>query len=343
MAKHKAATEITIIQEERSGFAELVDRYKWHGLGLMIALGAVIFWRASSESSAVEQDRAAWAPLHKAFAKQGATTKETIAAINQTTSSGDDVVKSVANLLQAGLLASEGEFEDAGTAVDFASQTAPAFLKTLKVPAGENGEEQTILSSLTGALEREEEWKIKFHNQVYTNVLPEDAPRYKVETTAGTVVIGLHIKDAPAHAKNFMSQVAEGVYDGTLLHGPAIDGANLAIPGVRGGDLKTKDSEDSTTWGQETSDGVLNREGTDLTHEKGAVAAIIAEGQRKSSPTQFMILTEANHRNDSRYTVFGKVVEGLEIIEGLAELPLREGEAAIFEDPAKFISITKVE
>ena len=66
MAKHKAATEITIIQEERSAFAETVDRYKWHGLGLLVVLSALIVWRQRAGVAAVKVERADWAEFYNA-------------------------------------------------------------------------------------------------------------------------------------------------------------------------------------------------------------------------------------------------------------------------------------
>lgn len=343
MAKHKAATEITIIQEERSAFAELVDRYKWHGLGVLLVLGAVIFWRASSSTKAVEADRAAWVPLHESLSKQGASIEDTIAALGKTAGSGDPVVKSVANIIQAGLLAEEDDFNGAAEALTFATENAPALLKTLEVPAGPDGENMSILASLSAAVEREAEWKNEFHEKVYTNVLPEKAPRYKIETSAGDIIVGLHSDEASGHAKNFTLQANEGAFNGTLLHGPAIDMSGNPIPGIRGGDPNTRDNEDVTTWGQGGIESGLSGEGEGLTHEKGALAAIVVQGQRTSSKTQFMILTEPYHENDRRYTVFGKVVEGLDVVERLAEAPLREGEGSIYEEPASIISVTKIE
>ena len=62
MAKHKAATEITIAQEEQSAFATLVFKYKWPALSALAVGAAAVLYTQSASQAATESERAVWGP-----------------------------------------------------------------------------------------------------------------------------------------------------------------------------------------------------------------------------------------------------------------------------------------
>ena len=66
MAKHKAATEITIAQEEQSAFAAMVFKYKWPALTTLAVASAAILYVQSASEAATESKRAEWGQLFEA-------------------------------------------------------------------------------------------------------------------------------------------------------------------------------------------------------------------------------------------------------------------------------------
>src|SRR4030095_616988 len=130
-----------------------------------------------------------------------------------------------------------------------------------------------------------------------------------LKTSMGEIEIELYPKDAPKHVENFKKLVKEKFYDGTTFH--------RVIPGfmIQGGDPNSKDNDRS-------NDGVCGPGYTIPAeikgkHEKGSVAAARLGDQvnpkKESSGSQFYIVTgEASHL-DGQYTVFGKVIKGMDI------------------------------
>jgi cyclophilin family peptidyl-prolyl cis-trans isomerase len=146
------------------------------------------------------------------------------------------------------------------------------------------------------------------------------APRVAVETSEGRFVIALEAEAAPKSVANFLAYVDEGTYRGTLFH--------RVIPGfvVQGGGYRD-DFEPV-----ETRAPLRNEADNGLTHERGTVA--MARGQGPHSATsQFFINLTANpfldHRDTTRrgwgYAVFGRVVEGMEVVDTIADTPTGAG------------------
>lgn len=171
--------------------------------------------------------------------------------------------------------------------------------------------------------------------------------RVKIETDSGTMIVRLY-DSTPLHRDNFVKLVKEDFYDGLLFH-RVIE--NFMI---QGGDPKSKDAPPGVPLGE----GGLNYKipaefDSTLFHKKGAMA-MAREGdnvnpERASSSTQFYLvdgkkLTDQemdqmeerfeitipeNHREvyrtiggtpflDTKYTVFGEVESGLEVIDKIA-------------------------
>ena len=137
---------------------------------------------------------------------------------------------------------------------------------------------------------------------------------YEIATPHGAFVVRLS-DETPVHRDNFKKLVAEGFYDGTTFH--------RVIRGfmIQGGDPNTRD-DDPTNDGQGGPGYTLPAEIVPgATHTVGAVAAARKADQvnpeRRSSGSQFYVVTGDARHLDGQYTVFGQVVEGLDV---LAEL-----------------------
>lgn len=140
------------------------------------------------------------------------------------------------------------------------------------------------------------------------------------DSTFGTIYLVLY-DDTPLHKENFLKLARDEFYDGTTFH-RVIDGFV-----IQGGDPLTKDDNPDND-GTGGPDYLVPAE-IDAGHEHryGAVAAARKPDninpERKSNGSQFYIVEKAGGTpflNDN-YTVFGRVIAGMEVVERIAKVP----------------------
>lgn len=154
--------------------------------------------------------------------------------------------------------------------------------------------------------------------RLYTTSRPADALRNKqvvLDTTAGQMVIDLFADAAPNHVGFMLEQAESGAYDGTVFH--------RAVPMgiIQGGDPLSTDPAKRAQYGT----GGLNRlarEPNDRRHTRGAVSAVLVPNRPDSAGAQFFICVTDQPGLDGQFTVFGEVVEGLEVAEAISSSPL---------------------
>ena len=146
-----------------------------------------------------------------------------------------------------------------------------------------------------------------------------------LETAAGDIVIRVEKEKAPEAARNFLNLCGTGFYEGTFFH--------RVVPGllVQGGDPNTLDDDpDNDGMGGYSFRGpgtFIPREENDLRHVKGSVSMVLGNGP-DTAGSQFFILLDDVPEYDGRYTVFGRVENGLDILVEAVEqpgLPREEG------------------
>jgi peptidyl-prolyl cis-trans isomerase B (cyclophilin B) len=153
--------------------------------------------------------------------------------------------------------------------------------------------------------------------RVYTATLPIEQMRHKqavVTTSLGDIVIELLPDAAPDHVGYLMKLAQEHAYDGTTFHRAILRGL------IQGGDPLSRDPAKKAQYGTGGL-GVLKFRANDLTHVRGAVSAVLRPGQPDSAGAQFFICVSDQPTLDGRFTVFGRVVEGLEIAQRISEMP----------------------
>jgi peptidyl-prolyl cis-trans isomerase B (cyclophilin B) len=136
-----------------------------------------------------------------------------------------------------------------------------------------------------------------------------------VETSAGTFVVELLPADAPNHVGYFIKNAKDGAYDGTTFH----RAIKLGI--VQGGDPLSKDPSKKALYGTGGL-GVLKAELNAQPMAAGAVAAVLQPGKPDSAGAQFFVLVTDQQALQGQFTVFGRVVEGLEVVQALSEAPV---------------------
>jgi peptidyl-prolyl cis-trans isomerase B (cyclophilin B) len=117
---------------------------------------------------------------------------------------------------------------------------------------------------------------------------------------------------APETVRNFEKLTSEGFYDGTFFH--------RVIPGfmIQGGDPNTKGGEKST-WGTGGPGYSLKAEFSSRSHLRGIVSMARSQDP-DSAGSQFFIVTADSTFLDRQYTVFGEVIEGMEVAEKIVNL-----------------------
>ncbi len=141
------------------------------------------------------------------------------------------------------------------------------------------------------------------------------AQKVRLSTSAGDIVVELDAEKAPKSVANFVAYVKAGHYNGTVFH-RVIE--NFMI---QGGGYKADLSEKPTRppIALESRNGLNNIRGT---------LAMARTGIPDSATSQFFInvvdnpsLDQANSRDGNGYAVFGKVVEGLDVVDKIRTMP----------------------
>jgi peptidyl-prolyl cis-trans isomerase B (cyclophilin B) len=154
---------------------------------------------------------------------------------------------------------------------------------------------------------------------VKKGVKPEpDAQVAVIETDYGRIVLELYSNVAPQMVARFKQLAGEGFYNGTTFH--RID-PMLGI--IQGGDPLSKDNNPANDGTGSSPYPNLPAEFTDLSYERGTVGAARAQ-DLNSANCQFFITLKRQPEFDEHYTVFGKVVEGLNNADIISHAPVRE-------------------
>ena len=151
----------------------------------------------------------------------------------------------------------------------------------------------------------------------------------------GNVIIELFSDKAPNHVKRFKQLSKEKKYDGVVFH-RVIDGFMAQTGDVEYGNsnLETYDIRRAGTGGSEYPD--LKAEFSNIPHERGTLS-MARSSDPNSANSQFFICFKASPSLDRQYTVFGKVVQGMEFVDLIKR---GEGSNGEVSDPDKIISLS---
>ena len=135
-----------------------------------------------------------------------------------------------------------------------------------------------------------------------------------VDTTKGTFVIELLPDKAPNHVAFFIQQARAGAYDGTIFHRVIRYGI------IQGGDPLSKDPSKMALYGTGGMN-QLKAEFTDDNYAAGTVAAVLAPGKPDSGGSQFFVCVTDQRGLVGHYTIFGKVVDGMDVVQQISAVP----------------------
>ncbi|WP_198243078.1 peptidylprolyl isomerase [methane-oxidizing endosymbiont of Gigantopelta aegis] len=167
--------------------------------------------------------------------------------------------------------------------------------------------------------------------------MSDNTPKVKLTTNLGAIVIELDQEKAPETVANFLRYVKEGFYDGTIFH--------RVIPGfmAQGGGFDQNFEQKST------HEAIKNEADNGLKNERGTIAMARTPNPDSATAQFFINLKDNDFLNYSSptpngwgYAVFGKVVEGMKVVDKMADV--ETGNRGMHQDvPVEDIIIEKAE
>lgn len=170
-------------------------------------------------------------------------------------------------------------------------------------------------------------------------ITPLDTAHAKIETSKGDIIVELHLEKAPVTVQNFLQYASDGQFDRTIFH--------RVVQGfvVQGGGF-------TKTFRERRTRAPIQYEGDNgLRNERGTIA-MARTLDPNSAAAQWFINLKSNEQLDHfendlgprfGYTVFGKVVEGMEVVDAIGAL--KTGAAGPFssEVPVDTVTISRVD
>jgi peptidylprolyl isomerase len=151
-----------------------------------------------------------------------------------------------------------------------------------------------------------------------------------LHTSKGDIGLEMMEKDAPNTVANFVKLAKEGFYDGTKFHRVIKDFM------IQGGDPQTKDDSLVGRWGTggpgyKFADEIHANNRNDV----GTIA--MANAGPNTNGSQFFINVKNNSFLDTKHTVFGKVVSGMDVVQAIEQVDVNE-----MDRPLEAVNITSI-
>ena len=150
-----------------------------------------------------------------------------------------------------------------------------------------------------------------------------------IETAEGEFVIRLLPEIAPRHVQHFVKTARAAGYDGTTFHRIVPRGI------IQGGDPLSKDPAKKTLYGTGGL-GLLKAEFSPRPMTRGSVAAVLRPSSPDSGGRQFFVVLADQPSLTGKYTIFGEVVSGMDVVDRLGETPV------VGDKPQSRVVLTKV-
>jgi peptidyl-prolyl cis-trans isomerase A (cyclophilin A) len=157
------------------------------------------------------------------------------------------------------------------------------------------------------------------------NAQPQSESRLAViETNMGTFTFKFYAEDAPGTTRSFIELAEKGFYDGTIFHrviagfmiqGGDPEGTGMGGPGYR-----------------------IKAEFNERKHLAGTVA-MARTAKPDSAGSQFYVCLEPTPHLDGKYTVFGQVVDGLDVVQAIGKVSTDRGDRPLDEVVMKKVTI----
>lgn len=151
----------------------------------------------------------------------------------------------------------------------------------------------------------------------------------------GTIELELYPTKAPITVANFEKLVKEGFYDGLTFHRIVKDFM------IQGGDPKGDGSggSDKTIKGEFSQNGFTRN---DIKHERGVISMARSSSSNDSASSQFFIMHGDAPYLDGSYAAFGRVTSGMDVVDAIANVKVKDNGSGETSTPAKPVVITRM-
>jgi cyclophilin family peptidyl-prolyl cis-trans isomerase len=152
-----------------------------------------------------------------------------------------------------------------------------------------------------------------------------------VTTDLGTFRFEFLPDKAPKHVDQFLRLARQGYYDGSAFFRMFANGL------IQGGDPLLKDPKTPRNlWGTGGLS-MLGTELSDIKHDRGIISTVSIPGKADSDGAQFFVCVSPQPALDGKYSVFGRVTEGMRVVEAISRVPVQDQYA---EKPVRILKVT---
>lgn len=199
----------------------------------------------------------------------------------------------------------------------------------------QTGGTQTVPKAVT---ERSQKGPVKFEVTGAGEIAerkPVDGEEVAVlKTNRGRIVLMFFPDKAPNHVQRFKDACNQHIFDGVTFH--------RVIPNfvIQGGDPNSKDT-DRTNDGEGGWGDPIKAEFNDISYVPGILGAA-RDSNPDSATTQFFIMHGTAERLNGKYTAYGKVIEGMKVVDTIVNLPRDKADNPLKANPAVIYHATVV-
>jgi cyclophilin family peptidyl-prolyl cis-trans isomerase len=154
-----------------------------------------------------------------------------------------------------------------------------------------------------------------------------------ISSNLGDIKLEFYPEHAPKTVENFMELANRGFYDGLIFH--------RIVPNfvIQGGDPNTRDLSNRTRWGTGGPGWNIKAEFNKNKHSRGTLSMARSQDPDSAGSQFFIVLKDSNFL-DGQYTVFGRVISGMDIVDKIASLKTDSSDAPVDTETAKMIKVT---
>ena len=156
-----------------------------------------------------------------------------------------------------------------------------------------------------------------------------------IKTSAGEMVVEFWPDKAPNTVANFIKLAKSGFYDGTAFH--------RIIKGfmIQGGDPLSKDPAKEAMWGTGGAEEKIKAEFNDGKHDLGVIS-MARSASPDSASSQFFICLENAQALNGKYTGFGKLIKGEDVLKKLGDTPVATSAGGEPSKPKERVGVVSI-
>ena len=154
-----------------------------------------------------------------------------------------------------------------------------------------------------------------------------------INSSLGDIKVEFYPEQAPKTVDNFRELAKKGFYDGLIFH--------RIVPNfvIQGGDPNTRNVNNRNGWGTGGPGWNLKAEFNKNRHSRGALSMARSQDPDSAGSQFFIVLKDSNFL-DGQYTVFGRVILGMDVVDKIASLKTDSRDAPVDTEKAKMTKVT---